>query len=140
MAKRNTIFVNTSPIVEKINILNGFREKNWHNFDGNVSTFADIDAALKSEYDYLRNMWDTTTVNEKCFSLWDAMPAYYDIPDHIRNYTQASYRDGYGKKTTQTITKYDILHDRESYLLDLRFSISSLFHDWQFITQGWTAY
>lgn len=140
MAKRNTIFVNTSPIMEKINVLDAFRKKNWHGFDGDANTFVDIDAALKSEYDYLHNLWDNNIINEKRFSRWDPMPAFYDIPDHVRNYTLASYRDGYGKKTTQAITKYDILHDRESYLHDLRFSLSSLFHDWQFATQEWTAY
>lgn len=140
MAKRNTIFVNTSPIVEKINVLDAFRKKNWHGFDGDASTFVALDLRLKNEYDYLQFMWNNNVINEKRFSRWNAMPAFYDIPDHVRDYTLASYRDGHGRKVTQTITKYDILHDREDYLRELRYAIASLFHDWQFITQGWTAY
>lgn len=140
MAKRNTIFVNTSPIVEKINSLAGFRKKNWHGFDGDESTFADIDNSLKSECDYLRGLWDKQVINEKRFSRWDAMPAYYDIPDESRSHTLASYRDSFDRKVTQAITKYDILHDREEYLWGLRLSIFNLFHEWMFTVHRWTAY
>jgi hypothetical protein len=36
--------------------------------------------------------------------------------------------------------KYDIFHKREDHLEEILGIIFSLFHDWQFCTQGWTAY
>ena len=143
MERKNQPFCNTSEVLAEISKLGDFKSKNWDGFTGNNNTFADLQEKVKKEYDYLHSFWekdesgDITHVKDEKFIPWNPLPAFDDLSQESQDY--ASGRGRY-KRFYTSFCKYDIFHEREHQLEDLLWSIFGLFHDWQFCSQGWTAY
>lgn len=131
MERKNQPFCNTAAVLKTIKELDEFKANSWHGFTGGTDTFTDLQSEIRNEREYLKGFWNEkgTTIDDKKFIGWKALPAYDDTPENHKVYT---------KKVAET--KYDILHDRERYLENLFYSVFSLYHDWHFVTQGWTAY
>lgn len=130
-----TVFCNTTDVRSEIKRLFTFQENKWNGFDGNENTFADLQNKVLAEAKYLEDFWDDQIVNDQKFWGWSCLQAFDDTPEKYRMYCSRSkeFRNDH-------VCKYDVLHDRERYLYELNTTIWSLFHDWQFVTQGWTAY
>lgn len=128
-----TIFCDTTEVRKAIKQLYAFRQDNWKGFEGGQNTFANLQQKIMPEIEYLKGFWDEQCVNDHKFWAWNCIKAYDDTPEWKRCQSKTGYR--YLK-----VSKYEIFHDRESYLEELNEDIWSLFHDWQFVTQGWTAY
>lgn len=133
---------NTMAIKAKCNALYEFRKNDWKGFDGDFETFANLQDEVKKEYDYLHSFWHKNeygeidyVIDEK-FIPWNCLPAFYDLPQFRQDWAQGRTREF----KIDGCCKYDIFHKREEHLEEILGIIFSLFHDWQFCTQGWTAY
>lgn len=133
--KMKTIFCDTTDVRSEIKRLLEFQSNNWIGFEGDQNTFAELQGKILPEINYLKDFWDNQIVNDKKFWAWSCLSAYDDTPAKNRIYCNRER-----KCRIDHIDKYDVLHDRERYLGDLNREIFGLFHSWQFITQGWTAY
>ena len=134
-------FCNVSAIRERCKELQEYSSNKWDGFTGNQNTFADLQDEVKKEYDYLHSFWHKKedgdidyVINEK-FYRWNCLPAFYDLPQYLQDWSL-----GRGEFKTIQCDKYDIFHRREHFLEETLSWIFGLFHDWQFCTQGWTAY
>ena len=143
MERKNQPFCNTTDVLAEISKLRDFKFKNWDGFAGDNNTFADLHEKVKKEYEYLQSFWarkengELDYVKDEMFIPWNCLPAFDDFSQESQDY--ASGRGKY-KRYYNSFCKYDIFHEREHQLEELLWSISGLFHDWQFVTQGWTAY
>ena len=123
-------FADTTELRKKLKELERHEGSNWMGFKGNGRTFIQLQEIIRPEIEMLKSFWDGNSVDNKKFYWWYCLPAYYDTPKEYLIYTSNDFGT----------SKYDVLHDRERYLESLQNQIFSLFHSWQFCTQGWTAY
>ena len=143
MERKNQPFCNTSEVLAEISRLGNFKSNDWRGFTGDCDTFADLQKKVKVEYDYLQSFWakndagDIDHVKDEMFIPWNCLPAFDDFSQESQDF--ASGRGKY-KRFYNSFCKYDIFHEREHYLENLLWAIHRLFHDWHFVTQGWTAY
>ena len=135
-------FCNVTAIRQKCKELQEYSSKRWDGFSGNNKTFADLQDEVKKEYEYLHGFWHKDesgeidyVIDEKFFK-WNCLPAFYDLPQYLQDWSQGRTKEF----RISGCCKYDIFHKREKYLEDTLWWIFSLFHDWQFCSQGWTAY
>ena len=125
--------MNTAEIVKKLNKLSKHDSSDWYNCPDDGEILFNLQEQLKPEREFLKSFW----VNEDgCTHIpfgglagWKWEDALYDMPNDFQKYALERC-DG----------KYGIFHERERWLEELQGWIFSLFHSWQFCTQGWTAY
>jgi len=135
-------FCNVTAIRLKCKELEKFSSDGWNGFIGNQNTFADLQDKVLKEYNYLHGFWHKDedgnidhVINEK-FYPWNCLPAFYDLPQYLQDWSQGRTKEF----KMDGCCKWDVYHKRERYLEETIDWISGLFHDWQFVTQGWTAY
>ena len=127
-------FSETTSVRKAIKELYAFRKNNWIGFEGDQNTFANLQQQILPEIKYLKDFWEEHCVDYHKFWAWNCLPAYDDTPEWKR------FQSKTGLYRYSNVSKYEVFHDRENYLEELNQEIWSLFHDWQFVTQGWTAY
>lgn len=128
------IFNETASVREELLTLQKQQDSDWQDLTINADTFTKLQQKVLPEFKYLKDFWEENEINNKKFWAWNCLPAYDDIPVKYRFRTMPNCCK------YCNVSKYEVLHDREEYLENLLTIIWSLFHDWQFITQGWTAY
>ena len=132
--ERKNVFVNTSELIKTLNEI-GERShaSNWHKDDG--EKLFNLQEELKKEREFLKSFWvkydgeDSVHIPLGGLAGWKWWLALYDMPLDLQKYALGRC-DG----------KYGIFHEREDWLEKLQYDIFCLFHDWQFCTQGWTAF
>lgn len=135
-------FCNVTAIRERCKELEKFSSNNWDGFTGDQNTFADLQEEVKKEYEYLHGFWhknengEIDHVMDEKFFPWNCLPAFYDLPQYLQDWSLGRTKEF----KICGCCKYDIFHKRESYLEETLYWIFGLFHNWQFVTQGWTAY
>lgn len=133
--ERKNICVNTTDIRKHLKRLHEHDANDWTDCPNDGELLYNLQEQLRPEREFLKSFWGcldgekNAHVLDKFFIPWDYRPALYDMPLDRQKYA-LNRSDG----------KYGIFHEREDYLEDLQLEICSLFHSWQFCTQGWTAY
>lgn len=143
MERKEQPFCNTAEVMKKVNELYEFQKQSWQGFKGDIQTFIDLQEQVKPEYNYLKSFWnkneqgEETDVKDNMFIPWNCLRAFDDLPQDLQDYV---LNRGIYKGYFAGYCKYDVFHRREEHLDFVLGCIFKLFHDWQFVTQGWTAY
>lgn len=145
--RKNQPFCNTAEIVKKLEVVRRYQSTGWNGFT-NPQTFIDLQDAVQAEAKFLDSFWigersayTHRTLDLKKFYRWNCEQAFYDLPQEDQDYAASRTKKyNLGGKSVLRLSKYEVFHRREERLQELQHEIFCLYHDWHFVTQGWTAY
>lgn len=147
--RKNQPFCNTAEIVKKISAIREYQSNNWNGFPLNdPQVFIDLQDAVQAEAKFLdsfwigeRNAYTHRTLDLKKFYRWNCEQAFYDLSQEDQDFAASRGKKyNLGGKSVLRLSKYEVFHRREERLQELQHEIFCLYHDWHFVTQGWTAY
>lgn len=138
--EKNQPFCNTTEVIAKLDsIWENYQRHEWRGCNMAADDFIALQDMVTPEREYLKDFWtEHDCINLKKFYRWNCERAYYDLPINSQDY--AGNRGKYKKYYSLGFDKYNVFHERERHLEDVQHRIFSMFHDWQFCTQGFTAY
>ena len=145
--RKNQPFCNTAEIVKKLKVVRRYQSTGWNGFT-NPQTFINLQDAVQAEAKFLdsfwigeRNAYTHRTLDLKKFYRWNCEQAFYDLSQEDQDYAASRTKKyNLGGKSVLRLSKYEVFHRREEILQELQHEIFCLYHDWHFVTQGWTAY
>jgi len=146
--RKNQPFCNTAEITKKISAIREYQSQNWQGFGGSLLVFIDLQDAVQAEANFLdsfwigeRNAYTHRTLDLKKFYRWNCEQAFYDLPQEDQDFAASRTKKyNLGGKSVLRLSKFEIFHRREEVLQRLQYEIFCLYHDWHFVTQGWTSY
>lgn len=145
--RKNQPFCNTAEATKKISTIREYQSQNWQGFGGS-QVFIDLQDAVQAEAKFLDSFWigersayKCRTLDLKKFYRWNCEQAFYDLSQEDQDYAASRTKKyNLGGKSVLRLSKFEVFHRREEVLQELLHEVFCLYHDWHFVTRGWTAY